>query len=212
MRFLESTSRWHRSRLPRRRDVTLLETISFLLPFWLWNDIDHPVPWVLYSIGYHVLITELTLAIENVSWSFHSGSMIQNILRDSRVFFTNSFQSFKIFEGFESPQISEPMLTIRFFVANMSAATPLCTNPTNAPSTSTPTTITPRMVTSPDGSCVALSQYTCIGDSFGSCCSKHGYCGNSSDYCGKGCQPDFGFRCSQAGWCGSTNEYCNLRK
>ncbi|ORX85804.1 glycoside hydrolase/deacetylase, partial [Anaeromyces robustus] len=26
----------------------------------------------------------------------------------------------------------------------------------------------------------------------GECCSKHGWCGNSSDYCGEGCQSEFG--------------------
>jgi len=28
--------------------------------------------------------------------------------------------------------------------------------------------------------------------SFGECCSKHGYCGTTEEYCGNGCQPSFG--------------------
>ncbi|KAI8938478.1 hypothetical protein NX059_004370 [Plenodomus lindquistii] len=33
---------------------------------------------------------------------------------------------------------------------------------------------------------------TCTGSVFGSCCSMYGYCGNSNDHCGYGCQSDSG--------------------
>jgi hypothetical protein len=33
---------------------------------------------------------------------------------------------------------------------------------------------------------------TCQGSTFGSCCSKNGYCGSTSSYCGTGCQSTYG--------------------
>ncbi|OAA61790.1 chitin binding protein [Niveomyces insectorum RCEF 264] len=33
---------------------------------------------------------------------------------------------------------------------------------------------------------------TCIGSTFGNCCSQHNFCGSTSDYCGDGCLPAFG--------------------
>lgn len=41
-----------------------------------------------------------------------------------------------------------------------------------------------------DGTCGG--DVTCSGSQFGSCCSVHGFCGNSVDYCGQGCQAGFG--------------------
>ena len=68
----------------------------------------------------------------------------------------------------------------------------------------------------------------------GLCCSSHGYCGNTTDYCTTGCQPQYGDCtattggdgdgtcgpafgnavcpagqcCSPAGYCGTTEDYC----
>jgi hypothetical protein len=33
---------------------------------------------------------------------------------------------------------------------------------------------------------------TCLGSSWGNCCSQHGYCGSTAAYCGTGCQTGFG--------------------
>ena len=44
--------------------------------------------------------------------------------------------------------------------------------------------------TSRDGTCGENS--TCAGSRFGRCCSFHGFCGTSIDYCGEGCQISFG--------------------
>ncbi|KAF3043417.1 hypothetical protein E8E12_006231 [Didymella heteroderae] len=33
---------------------------------------------------------------------------------------------------------------------------------------------------------------TCLGSTFGDCCSQYGYCGSSSGHCGTGCQSGFG--------------------
>ncbi|TLD08857.1 uncharacterized protein PgNI_07788 [Pyricularia grisea] len=41
-----------------------------------------------------------------------------------------------------------------------------------------------------DGTCG--NGITCLGSSFGDCCSPSGWCGSSDDYCGSGCQPDSG--------------------
>ncbi|KAK0643792.1 hypothetical protein B0T16DRAFT_430253 [Cercophora newfieldiana] len=43
---------------------------------------------------------------------------------------------------------------------------------------------------SSDGSCGG--SVTCAGSRFGLCCSAHGFCGTSPDYCGEGCQVGLG--------------------
>ncbi len=43
---------------------------------------------------------------------------------------------------------------------------------------------------SSDGACG--NGVTCLGSTFGDCCSAHGFCGGSADYCGDGCQAGFG--------------------
>ncbi|KKK24714.1 hypothetical protein ARAM_004719 [Aspergillus rambellii] len=44
---------------------------------------------------------------------------------------------------------------------------------------------------SQDGKCGG--NVTCIGSSFGLCCGSQGHCGNSSEFCGTGCQLDAGY-------------------
>lgn len=41
-----------------------------------------------------------------------------------------------------------------------------------------------------DGACGR--NLTCAGSRFGSCCSEQNFCGNTTEHCGTGCQPDFG--------------------
>ncbi|RDL35375.1 uncharacterized protein BP5553_07306 [Venustampulla echinocandica] len=48
----------------------------------------------------------------------------------------------------------------------------------------------PTQTVSTDGSCSA--SVTCLGSTFGNCCSEHSYCGSTSAYCGTGCQPASG--------------------
>jgi Polysaccharide deacetylase len=45
---------------------------------------------------------------------------------------------------------------------------------------------------STDGSCGGSTGETCLGSTFGNCCSQYGYCGSDSTYCGTGCQSTFG--------------------
>ncbi|KAF2028534.1 FAD-binding domain-containing protein [Setomelanomma holmii] len=45
---------------------------------------------------------------------------------------------------------------------------------------------------STDASCGGASGYTCLGSSFGDCCSSNGWCGSTTAYCGSGCQTGFG--------------------
>lgn len=49
-------------------------------------------------------------------------------------------------------------------------------------------------VISLDASCSPKTGYTCLGSSFGPCCSKFSYCGNDPSYCDLelGCQSNFG--------------------
>lgn len=86
-----------------------------------------------------------------------------------------------------------------------------------------PVTETPPVV-STDGTCGP--GVTCVGSTFGDCCSPHGYCGSGVEYCGGGgdpettdgsCGPDnggtvctalFGECCSIYGWCGNGATYC----
>lgn len=71
---------------------------------------------------------------------------------------------------------------------------------TSSPSSS-PTTVSSSTSTGPtvsatavstDGACGGSTGETCLGSTFGSCCSQYGYCGSTSDYCGTGCQSAFG--------------------
>ncbi|KAK2810962.1 hypothetical protein FQN50_002554 [Emmonsiellopsis sp. PD_5] len=52
-----------------------------------------------------------------------------------------------------------------------------------------PKPVSPEPV-SLDGSCGP--KFTCSGSRFGSCCSGHGFCGNSTAHCGDGCQTTYG--------------------
>lgn len=47
---------------------------------------------------------------------------------------------------------------------------------------------------SSDGKCGSTdpNSQICVGSTYGSCCSQKGWCGDSTDYCGTGCQSDFG--------------------
>ncbi|KAK3324515.1 hypothetical protein B0T19DRAFT_443926 [Cercophora scortea] len=68
---------------------------------------------------------------------------------------------------------------------------------TIAPTTPSTSTVAPPassstgpLKVSTDGTCG--SGVTCAGSTFGSCCSEHGYCGSTVDYCTTGCQAGFG--------------------
>ncbi|KAK2038719.1 glycoside hydrolase/deacetylase [Colletotrichum somersetense] len=51
----------------------------------------------------------------------------------------------------------------------------------------------PAVLTSLDGNCGTKAGNTsCAGSAFGNCCSQYGYCGNTVDHCGTGCQTGFG--------------------
>lgn len=44
----------------------------------------------------------------------------------------------------------------------------------------------------PNGLCGASYKTTCLGYGVKQCCSQYGYCGNSTAYCGSGCQTVYG--------------------
>ncbi|KAI0014063.1 carbohydrate esterase family 4 protein [Xylariaceae sp. FL0662B] len=48
-----------------------------------------------------------------------------------------------------------------------------------------------------DGNCGGT--ITCEGSEFGNCCSQHGWCGTTDDYCADGCQLNFGSGCYATG-------------
>ncbi|KAL1892305.1 hypothetical protein Cpir12675_004591 [Ceratocystis pirilliformis] len=51
---------------------------------------------------------------------------------------------------------------------------------------------TSNLVASTDGSCGGTTGFTCEGTTWGTCCSKWGFCGITADHCGTDCQPSFG--------------------
>lgn len=73
------------------------------------------------------------------------------------------------------------------------------------------------LIISEDGNCGGTTGQTCLGSSFGNCCSGKGYCGSTTDYCNAECQSTFG-QCvanassiSSDGRCGTTdpsNQIC----
>lgn len=72
------------------------------------------------------------------------------------------------------------------------ATTTVTAKTTSSSGTSEPTG---SLVPSPDGSDgICGMNYTCLGSVYGDCCSLNGYCGNTTEYCGEGCNPAFG-RC-----------------
>ncbi|KAH4256362.1 hypothetical protein HBI04_230710 [Parastagonospora nodorum] len=45
---------------------------------------------------------------------------------------------------------------------------------------------------STDGICGGTAGSTCVGSSFGNCCSAYGWCGSTAAFCATGCQAGFG--------------------
>jgi hypothetical protein len=82
---------------------------------------------------------------------------------------------------------------------NGTATTTLPAKTTSSAVTETPTG---DLIPSPDGSDgICGENYTCFGSVYGDCCSANGYCGNSTEYCGEGCNSAFGR-------CGGGEETC----
>ncbi|KAK8108643.1 polysaccharide deacetylase [Apiospora sp. TS-2023a] len=69
---------------------------------------------------------------------------------------------------------------------------PLTTTTKTTPTSAAPAPTSTKKV-SVEGDCGG--DITCVGSGFGDCCSAHGWCGSTADYCGEGCQPDFGAGC-----------------
>ncbi|KAK7528845.1 uncharacterized protein IWZ02DRAFT_440166, partial [Phyllosticta citriasiana] len=68
---------------------------------------------------------------------------------------------------------------------------PTSTLPVNSKTTTTSPVVTPTGI-SQDATCGGTTGNTCLGSSFGNCCSVNGWCGSTSDYCADGCQVQFG--------------------
>ena len=79
--------------------------------------------------------------------------------------------------------LGNPLLTN----CRLTAGKPYCIDKSQGVATHPPST---SLMISPDGSCGG--GYTCVGSTFGDCCSRNGYCGTSIDYCGTGCKAEFG--------------------
>ncbi|KAF9729258.1 hypothetical protein PMIN03_000309 [Paraphaeosphaeria minitans] len=53
---------------------------------------------------------------------------------------------------------------------------------------------------SPDGTCGGTNNFTCAGSGYGECCSQHGYCGNTTEYCENRCRGDGCHQCAPVGY------------
>ncbi|KAF2262629.1 glycoside hydrolase/deacetylase [Lojkania enalia] len=75
---------------------------------------------------------------------------------------------------------------------SVSSSIPSSTRSSSAPSA------TSTLKVSTDGTCAGTSGFTCVGSSFGNCCSQYGWCGSTTGHCGTGCNSAFG-TCSSSG-------------
>lgn len=74
-------------------------------------------------------------------------------------------------------------------------------------------TASTNLTISADGNCGGTTGQTCLGSTYGDCCSQGGYCGGANDYCSPsgGCQSAFGTCSTNSsyisfdGRCGSTD-------
>ncbi|KAK3687840.1 hypothetical protein B0T22DRAFT_479122 [Podospora appendiculata] len=77
-----------------------------------------------------------------------------------------------------------------YCLAGVAATTASPTTPSTSTAAPPASSSTGPLKVSTDGTCG--SGVTCGGSTFGSCCSEHGYCGSTADYCTTGCQAGFG--------------------
>ncbi|KAJ4382155.1 hypothetical protein N0V86_002484 [Didymella sp. IMI 355093] len=64
--------------------------------------------------------------------------------------------------------------------------------PATGTKTSTGAASTATKKVSTDGMCGSAAGSTCLGSTFGNCCSQYNYCGSTNDHCGTGCNSAFG--------------------
>ncbi|EDU51408.1 CDA1 xylanase chitin deacetylase [Pyrenophora tritici-repentis] len=64
--------------------------------------------------------------------------------------------------------------------------------PVTQPSSAAAPAPTGAVKVSTDATCGGKTGFTCLGSTFGNCCSVNGWCGSTADYCGTGCQSGFG--------------------
>ncbi|KAJ8110503.1 hypothetical protein OPT61_g6675 [Boeremia exigua] len=65
----------------------------------------------------------------------------------------------------------------------------VCSGPTPTGTAPLPTS---TLKVSLNGACGGSTGQTCLGSTFGSCCSEYGFCGSGEIYCAGACQPTFG--------------------
>jgi hypothetical protein len=68
----------------------------------------------------------------------------------------------------------------------------LCGNETLSASATSSSAGAAATKVSNDGACGGTTGETCLGSTFGNCCSTNGWCGSTTDYCSTGCQSAFG--------------------
>ncbi|WYZ40736.1 hypothetical protein EsH8_IV_001077 [Colletotrichum jinshuiense] len=83
--------------------------------------------------------------------------------------------------------------------SSTSTSTTTTTSRTTTTRTSTTSSSTSTVLpVSTNGKCGASAGRTCLGSTFGNCCSSSGNCGSTAAYCGTGCQSKYGSCGSQS--------------
>ncbi|KAF7561932.1 hypothetical protein G7046_g2233 [Stylonectria norvegica] len=76
---------------------------------------------------------------------------------------------------------------------SLSASTPTSTKPPTGTKSTSSSTATGSFPPTANGRCgFGQGDQTCKSEPGATCCSERGWCGNTSDHCGQGCQPLFG--------------------
>jgi len=81
-----------------------------------------------------------------------------------------------------------PSTVIFSTITPLSSDVPSYVNGTSVLMTGLPQSIS----TSMNAMCGPATGQTCLGSTYGPCCSKSGWCGNDDSYCGFGCQESWG--------------------
>ncbi|KAF2262955.1 hypothetical protein CC78DRAFT_618050 [Lojkania enalia] len=95
-----------------------------------------------------------------------------------------------VWSGFSSTSTTWKLSNVQFGCGSSSGPSSTVQPSSTVRSSSAAPSSTLKVST--DGSCSGTSKFTCLGSTFGNCCSQYGWCGSTSAYCGTGCQSGFG--------------------
>ncbi|KAH3905036.1 hypothetical protein HBH56_226490 [Parastagonospora nodorum] len=91
--------------------------------------------------------------------------------------------------------VSSTILVVSSAVPAVSSAAPVLSSAAPTVSSKVPAASAAPVTggkISTDGICGGTAGSTCVGSSFGNCCSAYGWCGSTAAFCATGCQAGFG--------------------